>query len=119
MAGLDRLRERGHFLQPESGQGDVELLHDAASPVSAFVRDCCRLDPTFQVPKDDLYRAYLRYMTEAGHTGRPAKSTFARDLLAAVAGVEGKRAGTNGERQQVFTGIDLTEEGRRLSEFVL
>ncbi|NJO55860.1 MAG: NTP-binding protein [Rhodospirillales bacterium] len=83
LAGLDRLRERGHFLQPESGQGDVELLHDAASPVSAFVRDCCRLDPAYQcrrtisiTPISGTWRR--RGIPVAG------QEHFARDLLAAV-----------------------------------
>ena len=43
--GWKRLRERGHFKQPKSSRDLVQELEDLASPISAFIRDCCDLDP--------------------------------------------------------------------------
>ena len=37
--GLQRLRERGHFVQPSSGVDLVDEMRDIGSPVSVFVRE--------------------------------------------------------------------------------
>ena len=39
--GLDRLNERGHFVNPESGSDAIQQLEDLSSPVTAFLRDAC------------------------------------------------------------------------------
>ena len=42
LAGLDRLDRRGRFAVPDSSRDAAVLMMDLASPVSAFVRECCR-----------------------------------------------------------------------------
>src|SRR5207249_5745980 len=59
--GLDRLTERGRFVQPESSKETMQELEDLASPMKAFLRDCCELDPTGEVAIEALYRAYERW----------------------------------------------------------
>ena len=41
LAGYDRLRARGHFVQPASAAQAAEELADLGSPVGAFVRERC------------------------------------------------------------------------------
>ena len=36
---LDRLNERGYFLNPASGKEAIQQLEDLSSPISAFIRD--------------------------------------------------------------------------------
>ena len=39
--GWRRLRERGHFLQPDSGRQMIEEMEDLASPIGAFLKERC------------------------------------------------------------------------------
>jgi putative DNA primase/helicase len=41
--GWRRLRERGQFLQPKSGEDLIESLEELTSPVLAFLRDRCEM----------------------------------------------------------------------------
>jgi len=43
--GLDRLRARGRFIQPESGKERIQELEDLSSPVGVFVRERCVVAP--------------------------------------------------------------------------
>src|SRR5262249_3372811 len=43
--GWRRLRERGRFVQPESAAQAIQDLEDLSSPVTAFVRERCRVGP--------------------------------------------------------------------------
>ena len=45
LEGWRRLRERGHFVQPESGKELASDLADLASPVALFLRECCVISP--------------------------------------------------------------------------
>lgn len=56
--GYDRLRERGHFPETEASREDRELMKTMASPIAAFVADCCELDEDAETDKDALYQAY-------------------------------------------------------------
>jgi putative DNA primase/helicase len=53
--GLDRLNARGYFEQPPVSKDAMQRLEDLASPVSAFVRDRCVIDPVREVDKDVLW----------------------------------------------------------------
>src|SRR5262249_20151660 len=56
--GLARLCERGRFEQTEAGKDAVSELEDMASPISAFVRDCCEVDANKWAEVDMVYEAY-------------------------------------------------------------
>jgi phage/plasmid-associated DNA primase len=58
-------------------------MMDLASPMSAFVRDCCKRAPDAEVYRDDLYQAWHAWADDNGHHAG-AKSTFGRDLRAVV-----------------------------------
>lgn len=89
--GLDRLRKRGFFVQPESGKEAIEDLEDLGSPVSAFVRARCTVGPGLRARLDDLYVAWRDWCHLEGRDFVAAKPSFARDLFAAVAGLQRRR----------------------------
>jgi putative DNA primase/helicase len=105
--GWQRLRKRGHFLQPDDGKGLIDDLADLASPVGAFVRDCCEIAPALQVERKILHDAYKRWCEEQGQ--RPDDpATFGRNLHAAVSSVgDAQPRDGNGERFREYTGICL------------
>lgn len=111
--GLRRLRQRGRFAQPASALDDLRLFSELASPITAFLDECCMLDAEATVETNDLYAAWRAWCDKAGH--RPtAKSVFARDLRAAQPTVTAMRAGSDIARTRMYTGICLSDHGRRV-----
>ena len=83
LEGLDRLTERGHFIQPQASTAALQQLRDLASPVSAFVRDRCTIDPEAVTPKTDLWKSWKEWCdTEGARAGTNATSseTFVRPI---------------------------------------
>ncbi|OBK75025.1 hypothetical protein A5651_08130 [Mycobacterium sp. 1274761.0] len=106
LEGLDRLYRNGKFTVPQSSQDAANLMMDLASPMSAFVRDCCVRGPHESVSRDDLYSAYQKWAWDNGHaTG--AKSTFGRDLHAVVPEVKVIQPRVDGGRLRLYAGIGL------------
>jgi putative DNA primase/helicase len=83
LEGLDRLNRNGRFTVPGSSEDAANLMMDLASPMSAFVRECCVRKSDVQVFRDDLYQAWQVWADDNGHKAG-AKSTFGRDLRAVV-----------------------------------
>jgi len=109
LAGLARLRERGRFMQPRSGQAMIDELMELASPVQAFVNEWCELGPEREVAKADIFRSYSTWAAANGHHS-PTKGTFGRDLRAQLPGLENKKARMpDGRREQRYVGIALRE----------
>lgn len=102
--GWRRLRGRGHFVMPQSAEDAVRHMEDLASPVGAFVRDECVVEPGQRVWVDDLYIAWKRWCERDGRTMTVTRQSFGRDLAAAVPGVV-RRRGT--ARRPFYDGIAL------------
>ena len=88
VAGWVRLERRGHFQQPESAKEAVEQLEDLASPIGAFVRECCDIGAAYSVAIDSLFLAWKEWCTEQGRDHPGTKSSFGRDLKAAHPGLK-------------------------------
>lgn len=104
--GWERLHSEGRFIEPASSVEARENLEELSSPVSAFVRDYCILDPTRRIPCKDLYGGWKHWCEQNGreYTGNAAQ--FGRDLSAAVPGVHRRRStGQEG----FYEGIELAE----------
>lgn len=105
--GWKRLRGRGRFVQPDSGAEAVSDLEDLASPVGAFVRECCALGAGYRVHLNDLYRAWREWCERDGRNIATSKQTFGRDLAAVVPGMRRKRGSG---QVSFYNGIKLQEE---------
>jgi putative DNA primase/helicase len=106
--GWRRLRERGHFVVPESSREIQQELHDLTSPVGAFVRQCCDVGPGLRVPRSELYDAYQRWCRGEGMVYVSNRVVFGRDLRTAVATLG---AGQLHDHTRVHTGIALRAAG--------
>jgi putative DNA primase/helicase len=108
--GWRRLRERGRFVQPQSGVELLEQLEDLASPVGAFIRDRCVIGPGERVEPAVLYAAWCDWCETVGMKQGTTQS-FGRDLRAAVAGLGDRREGEGSRGEQVrtrfYVGISL------------
>jgi putative DNA primase/helicase len=106
--GLKRLRARGHFVQPKSVSDAVRELEDLASPVGAFVRDCCEVGSGRRTWIDEMYNAWKAWCESDGRTNVTSKQVFGRDLAAAVPGVVCRRHSVQG---RFYDGIALRAGG--------
>jgi len=89
--GWKRLRQRGRFVQPASSEEAIRDLEDLASPVGAFVRECCVVGPGQRAWIDDLYAAWKAWCERDGRQIVSSKMSFGRDLAAAVPGIKRRR----------------------------
>jgi putative DNA primase/helicase len=106
LEGLDRLSERGAFLQPEASSASIRHLEDLASPVSAFIRDRCVLAKDATVAKDDVWNAWKTWAEDAGIT-KGTKDVLLRDLRAVDPGVTSTRPTVDTKRVYMLAGLRL------------
>jgi putative DNA primase/helicase len=102
--GWQRLQQRGHFVVPASSGEVVEEIEDLSSPVAAFVRRECIVQPEKRVWIDDLYNAWKEWCEREGRTVVSTRQAFGRDLAAAVPEISRRRATGN---IPFYQGIDL------------
>ncbi|MFI0845913.1 phage/plasmid primase, P4 family [Mesorhizobium sp. IMUNJ 23232] len=108
VAGWKRLKERGYFVPPPAAAEAMADLSDLASPVAAFVREECDLDPQGIVSKLELFDAWRKHGERRGQTHCGTLSTFSRDLLAAFPKeIKPAKPRQSGERVPSYQGIRL------------
>jgi putative DNA primase/helicase len=83
LQGLERLRKRKRFIQPESARQHIDELMAMTSPVKMFIEECCETGPTKWIETNTLYNAWVEWCDEKGE--RPGTSqVFGRNLRAAL-----------------------------------
>lgn len=106
--GWCRLHKRGRFIQPDSAFESLADMDDLASPIKAFVRDCCVVGPTESVSVGDVYEAWEQWcVQERREKYASTVQTFARDLMAAVPSARRKRVREGDGRVRIYEGIGL------------
>ena len=68
ITGWHRLQQRGHFVQPVSAVDAIQEIEALASPVGAFVRECCDVAPYLQVSVVKLYSKWRSWCEEQGRS---------------------------------------------------
>jgi putative DNA primase/helicase len=111
LEGYDRYRARGYLVVPDASTDAMIALEDLSSPVGAFVRERCRVEPTVEVDKDALYAAWRQFSEDEGRARTSTKAVFMRDLNAAVPGVVTTKLRTDKGRLRTVRGIRLLEPG--------
>jgi putative DNA primase/helicase len=108
IAGWRLLRKRGYFVQPDSSMDMLNELNDLSSPVSAFVRERCDVDPQASVLVDSLYGDWKAWCEASGKLRATDKATFGRDLMALLPTVrKSRQRDDGGQRNYWYTGIEL------------
>jgi putative DNA primase/helicase len=107
ITGLERLRRRGHFVQPGSSEEAIAELEDLGSPIGAFIRERCTVAPGATVQCTALYDAWKAWGEAQGREHPGTVQTFGRDLRAAVAGLTVERPRSSDGQARVYSGIRL------------
>ncbi len=105
LEGRDRLKERGHFVQPESGAATIAQLERMAAPVSTFVRELYEPDPAGDEVKDELFEAWEDWCEEEGSQYAGNKDVFFRDLYAAFPRLREEKRRAGSKRVRVIVGL--------------
>jgi len=103
--GLDRLRKRGHLVQPASGQELVDELEALASPITMFARDCCVLDPNAEGSIQELYDRWLAWCRDAGRDHPGTVASFGKQLTAAFPELRKTQPRRQGRQIRCYRGI--------------
>ena len=106
LEGLDRLNERGYFVEPESGKAANQELEDLSSPVAAFVRAMCVVDRDCQVEVERLWGAWKSWC-QIENRAPGTKVLLGRDLHAAIPTVRKTRRREGEHRIPTYEGIGL------------
>jgi putative DNA primase/helicase len=107
IAGWERLNRRGRFLQPRSASELVATMDELASPIAAFLRDRCVIEPEGICSVASLYEAWRAWCVEHGRTAVGDGHSFGRDLHAAIPGLTTIRPRTPSGRVRQYLGIRL------------
>jgi putative DNA primase/helicase len=108
LEGLQRLRERGRFLETEASEDARERLGSLGSPARAFIAEYCALNPDQRMRKDVLYEVWRDHCKE--NAALPGSiETFSERLYAAGNGLIGssRQRDESGKQFYVYTGIRL------------
>ena len=103
--GWRRLRDRGHFTQPASAHEAVRELEDLASPIGAFLRDCCDVHPAAAVDCAELFATWRAWCDAQGRDHPGTIQGFGRDLRAAVSGLRVVQPRTEDGRARHYQGV--------------
>jgi len=105
--GVDHLNQSGTFVEPASSREAITALQDLASPVSAFVRDDCQIDPAYETTKDELWDAWRKWCDRNGRSRPGTKAMFGRDLMAAYPMISSTRPRNDASRVNMYQGINV------------
>ncbi|MBK8916322.1 MAG: hypothetical protein IPM64_17295 [Phycisphaerales bacterium] len=109
IGGWHNLRKRGRFEQPVSGENAIAEMEDLSSPVGAFVRDRCAINPDGRAYISDLYAHWRAWCDENGRRWPGTVQHFCRDLVAVVPTVT-RRRDYNGGAGRFYQGIEVRHE---------
>lgn len=104
--GLERLQQRGAFVQPQSAMELVEELANLGSPIMSFVSDCCVVGPNEAVDTVDLYSRWKMWCEQQGRHSPGTQAMFGRDLRSKLTKVKRKKSRIGGMHRD-YVGIGL------------
>jgi putative DNA primase/helicase len=107
VAGWGRLSERGRFAMPASSAAAVEDIEALSSPILAFLKDSCTVQPGAQVECSELYERWCCWCEAQGRREPGTTQSFGRDLRAAVPGLKITHPRTGTSRARFYEGVGL------------
>jgi putative DNA primase/helicase len=113
LQGLDRLRERGRFTEPESSADARAQLAELTSPEMVFITDACERGPLEEVTIKAAFAAWTFWCKENGHSASTVQK-FGQRLRAALPSLEIKHYEKGKVRS--YTGIGLNSEYTKIME---
>lgn len=121
LEGLDRLTERGRFIDPVSGKGVDEEVRETSNPVYVFAQDYLETsEPDDEVELGILYDHYRKVCEKEGRFP-PGLNNFSRMLASALAdqNIKIRRVARVGSgKHRVVSGVKLQAWVPRLPQWL-
>ncbi|MGH7179424.1 MAG: phage/plasmid primase, P4 family [Tepidisphaeraceae bacterium] len=108
LEGLTRLQDEKRFTVPAASDAIRQELSDLASPVSAFLRDCCKVRPGLSVSVTNAFIAWQIWCGEQGRREHGTAATFGRDLRSAVPGLGMRQLRSGDARHREYEGVGVS-----------
>jgi putative DNA primase/helicase len=109
LEGWRQLQTKGRFVQPKSGVHLLESLEELNSPMTAFIRDCCKIDPRAEVETKVLFEKWVEWCGVNGQKRPGTTQWFARDLRAACPELSTYRTDRSGKDMRFYSGIEVKQ----------
>jgi len=104
--GLKSLRENKRFIIPETSTQLIQQLTEITSPTLTFVEECCTMDRSAYVTRDQIYEVWQYWCAKSGR--KPGNNVhFSRWLHQVCPGIEAFRPKIGDGRQYAYKGIKL------------
>jgi putative DNA primase/helicase len=107
MEGWRRLRDRGHFVQPDSGKALIQTMEELSSPALAFVADKCEIGPGKEIECKLLFDHWRDWCSSIGRKEPGTVQSLGKDLAAACPQVTTYATNRQGVKLRFFRGIDV------------
>lgn len=109
--GLDRLRERGSFVQPDVGKEELAVYEEITSPELSFIEECCEVGPELRVPKEEMWRVWRVWHEQNSHPlpigGKGGLTQALTTHHPQIRGDAKTSRAEDGSRQPAYSGITL------------
>ena len=107
--GLIEQRERGRFVQPDSGRAALAGMRAVASETGDFVAECCKIEAGAEVESGELFEAYMRWRRGQALETRVSRPLFSKRLGEACPTVEldQRQRRRFGARVRFYLGVRL------------
>ena len=105
LEGLNRLLERGHFLQTKTTEEMRQFYQELANPELAFRNNCLTENSEAMLSKDQVYNAYSNFCKMKGLVS-VSKQNFTTELTKHIY-LEQSQKTIDGSRVRVWLGCDL------------
>jgi putative DNA primase/helicase len=101
------------LVQSEASERAKNDVLNSGNPVWGFVKEECYLVPEAQCAKDEVFERYKSFCKAIGATAL-SKNKFASKLMTSFPNYISKHRIGGDERQQIFRGLQLREDGLRI-----
>lgn len=108
--GWRRLQEIGRFAQPSSALDAVRELEDLSSPIGAFIREECVVEPGAMCEIPVMFAAWEAWAFRHGWEHMGTVQSFGRDLRATRQGIRSGQKRDDGDRARYYFGIRLKKD---------
>ena len=85
-------------------------MKDLGSPIQAFIRDWCVVEPIATIAPKELFEGWRFWCEDQGKEKSGSLQVFGRDLRAALPAIRMTQPNTDGERERRYSGIRLCPE---------
>lgn len=111
--GLDRLRARGHFVEPTSTRDAVRALMESTSTIKSFVADRCEVGGNFEAATVEVFESWREWCELNGIDHPGTAQRLGHDLRAALPRLTRRQRGSShsGAKKPMYVGLRLRAAG--------